>query len=60
VSGGYDLGTNHLLTGSQAAVQTFLVQVTPEPRFYGLLLAGLLSAFGIIYRRPMAPNPLAK
>jgi len=53
VSGGYDGTTGQLLTGP-GAVQTFLVQTTPEPRFYGLLLVGLLSLFGIIYRRRLA------
>jgi hypothetical protein len=49
VSGGWD-GT----TFSGTQYQTFLVQVTPEPRFYGLLLVGLLSLCGIVYRRRVA------
>jgi len=49
VSGGWD-GT----TFSGTQYQTFLVQVTPEPRFYGLLLVGLLSLCGVIYRRRVA------
>jgi hypothetical protein len=53
VSGGYNNATGQLLTGP-GAVQTFLVQVTPEPRFYGVLLVGLLSLCGIIYRRRVA------
>jgi hypothetical protein len=48
VSGGYAGG---VLQGPPNAVQTYLVEVTPEPRFYGLLLVGLLSLFGIVYRR---------
>ena len=51
VSGGFD-GTK-LLDGA-GAVQTFLVEVTPEPRFYGLLLAGLLAICGIVYKRRTA------
>ena len=51
VSGGWD-STNFF--AGHTAYQTFLVQVTPEPRFYGLLLVVLLSVFGISYRRRMA------
>jgi hypothetical protein len=50
-SGEYD-AVNHTLLGSP--VQTYLVEVTPEPRFYGILLIGLLSLFGIVYRRRVA------
>lgn len=50
VSGGYDPTHNTLYTDSRA-VQTFLVQVTPEPRFYGVLLVGLLALVAIVYRR---------
>jgi hypothetical protein len=53
VSGGYSGGANGTLLG-QPSVQTYLVEVTPEPRFYGLLLVGLLSLCGIIYRRRLA------
>jgi len=53
VSGGYSGGVNGTLLG-QTPVQTYLVEVTPEPRFYGLLLVGLLSLCGIIYRRRLA------
>jgi hypothetical protein len=48
VSGGWKPGTNF---AGETAYQTFLVQVTPEPRFLGLLLVGLLSIFGVVYRR---------
>jgi len=51
VSGGWQPSTYF---ANQPGYQTFLVQVTPEPRFYGLLLVALLSACGIIYRRRMA------
>jgi hypothetical protein len=54
-SGAYD-GVSHSLLGPPNAVQTYLVEVTPEPRFYGLLLAGLLSLCGMIYRRRVASN----
>jgi len=50
-SGAYASGA---LLAPPDAVQTYLVQVTPEPRFYGLLLVGLLSVFGILYRRRIA------
>ena len=49
-SGAYD-SVNKTLVGPPNAIQTYLVQVTPEPRFYGLLLVGLLALSGIIYRR---------
>jgi hypothetical protein len=52
VSGAYVAGTPGALSG--ANIQTYLVEVTPEPRFYGLLLVGLLSLAGIIYRRRVA------
>ena len=52
-SGAYD-SVNHKLLGPSNAVQTYLVQVTPEPRFYGLLLVGLLCVAGAIYRRRLA------
>jgi hypothetical protein len=51
VSGGWQPSTYF---AGQQAYQTFLVQVTPEPRFYGLLLVALLSLCGIVYRRRMA------
>lgn len=51
VSGGYDPVSNSLYTDSTHAVQTFLVQVTPEPRFYGVLLVGLLALVAIVFRR---------
>jgi hypothetical protein len=51
VSGGWDPTT---FFSGQHQYQTFLVQVTPEPRFYGLLLVGLLSLCGIVYRRRVA------
>jgi hypothetical protein len=51
ISGGWEPSPNYF-TGTQ--YQTFLVQVTPEPRFYGLLLVGLLSVCGIVYRRRIA------
>ena len=51
VNGAY---ANGALLGPPNAVQTYLVEVTPEPRFYGLLLVGLLSLFGITYRRRLA------
>ncbi len=51
VSGGWAPGTYF---AGQTAYQTFLVQVTPEPRFYGLLLVGLLALCGIIYKRRTA------
>jgi hypothetical protein len=50
VSGGWDASTYFSVDHQY---QTFLVQVTPEPRFYGLLLVGLLSLCGIVYRRRM-------
>ena len=49
-SGAYD-SVNKTLMGPPNAIQTYLVQVTPEPRFYGILLIGLLSLAGAIYRR---------
>ena len=52
-SGAYD-SVSHQLLGPPNAVQTYLVQVTPEPRFYGLLLVGLLGVAGAIYRRRLA------
>ena len=48
VSGAY---ANGALVGPPNAVQTYLVQVTPEPRFYSVVLAGLLSLCAVIYRR---------
>lgn len=48
VSGGWAPGTYF---AGQTGYQTFLVQVTPEPRFYGLLLVGMLGLIGIVYRR---------
>lgn len=48
ISGGWD-PVNYFSGHSQ--YQTFLVQVTPEPRFYGVLLAALLGLCGVIYRR---------
>jgi hypothetical protein len=51
VSGGWDPTT---FFSGQHQYQTFLVQVTPEPRFYGLLLVVLLSLCGVIYRRRIA------
>jgi len=51
VSGGWDLASG---TFSGTQYQTFLVQVTPEPRFYGLLLVGLLGLCGVISRRRVA------
>jgi len=51
VSGGWDPVNDFI---GHSGYQTFLVQVTPEPRYYGLLLVALLSLCGIIYRRRMA------
>jgi hypothetical protein len=51
VSGAY---SNGALLGPPNAVQTYLVEVTPEPRFYGLLLVALLGLCGIVYRRRVA------
>jgi hypothetical protein len=51
VSGAY---SNGALLGAPNGVQTYLVEVTPEPRFYGLLLVGLLGLCGIVYRRRVA------
>jgi hypothetical protein len=51
VSGGWNVTTG---TFSGTQYQTFLVQVTPEPRFYGLLLVGLLGLCGVVYRRRLA------
>lgn len=52
VSGGYDTTNNTLFApGKGVAVQTFLVQVTPEPSFYGILLLGLAGLFIAAYRR---------
>jgi hypothetical protein len=48
VSGGWNPSTYF---SGQTAYQTFLVQVTPEPRFYGLLLVGVLSLCGLLYHR---------
>lgn len=50
ISGGYDVTTGRLLNNSGSMYQTFLVK-TPEPRFYGLLLVGLLTGFGLMTRR---------
>lgn len=49
VSGGWQPGTDF---AGETAYQTFLVQLdaAPEPRFYGILLVGLLSLF-LAYRR---------
>ena len=49
-SGAYD-GVNHTLLGAPHAIQTYLVEVTPEPRFYGVLLVSLLGLIGMIHRR---------
>ena len=51
VSGAYVPGSPIGALSSTTRVQTYLVEVTPEPRFYGILLAGLLMLFGMIYRR---------
>ena len=51
VSGGWQPVTYF---SGQQAYQTFLVQVTPEPRFYGLLLVALLGLCGIVYRHRRA------
>jgi hypothetical protein len=53
ISGAFVPGTPGALSTS-TYIQTYLVQVTPEPRFYGLLLVGLLGLCGIVYRRRVA------
>jgi hypothetical protein len=53
ISGAFVPGSPGALSNS-TFIQTYLVQVTPEPRFYGLLLVGLLSLCGVIYRRRLA------
>ena len=52
-SGAYD-SVSHSLLAPPHGVQTYLVEVTPEPRFYGMLLVGLLSLCGMIYRNRAA------
>ena len=52
VSGAYVPGSPIGALSDSTRVQTYLVEVTPEPRFYGVLLVGLLSLCGLIYRRP--------
>jgi hypothetical protein len=58
VSGGYQctdpsapsLGTCTMSGADGNGVQTFLVTVTPEPRLNGVLLIGLLTLGGIVFR----------
>jgi hypothetical protein len=54
VSGGYNTLDGELygpLSGGELANQTFLVELTPEPRLYNVLLVGILALVGIARRR---------
>jgi hypothetical protein len=53
-SGAYVPGSPIGALSNTSRIQTYLVEVTPEPRFYGVLLVGLLSLCGLIYRRRVA------
>jgi hypothetical protein len=53
VSGAYTSGA---LLPPPNAIQTYLVEVTPEPRYYGLMLVGLLGLCGLVYRRRIASS----
>jgi hypothetical protein len=53
-SGAYVPGSPLGTLSDSTRIQTYLVEVTPEPRFYGILLVGLLSLCGMIYRRRVA------
>ncbi len=53
-SGAYVPGSPTGALSNTTRIQTYLVEVTPEPRFYGILLVGLLSLCGMLYRRRVA------